>query len=285
VTYVEERAPARSKGIGRSIALALCEKFRMPVALVGRDAKSLADASAECAAFVPRDHVMTFAFDVRDNARMKKAVDETAARFGAITVLVCSAGINRRRWSVAPDGKKFADPKLWQELMDINVSSTMCAFLATGAPARTNAPTAATGYALPHMLRGTTSEGVAPCVLFVGSRIVRTGGAPGQQSYAASKMALAGFSQSIHYEVRAHGIRTCCLNVGIVATDLGSRGPSGGSFGIAKTSMLIQPSDVSAACVNIVGSPAYVNVTAIDMSGTSPEFLSNDGESLRMTKL
>jgi NAD(P)-dependent dehydrogenase (short-subunit alcohol dehydrogenase family) len=178
-----------SKGIGKSIGLAICQHFKMSLALVGRDAHSLSQAASEAAAFVPASQILTFAFDVRDNAAMKRAMDETAVKLGGVTVLVCSAGINRRRHAVSTDGQQFADPKPWQELLDINLSSSM----------------SATGYAMPHLIKGRSSAGVAPTIFFVGSRIVRLGGAPGQQSYAASKMGLAGFSQSIHQEVRDHG--------------------------------------------------------------------------------
>jgi len=102
-----------SKGIGKNIAVSICQKFKMPVALVGRDLKSLEQAANECAQFVPREQVLTFAFDVRDNDAMKKAIDGTARQLGGITVLVCSAGINRRRAAISNDGLKFADPKLW----------------------------------------------------------------------------------------------------------------------------------------------------------------------------
>jgi NAD(P)-dependent dehydrogenase (short-subunit alcohol dehydrogenase family) len=45
-------------------------------------------------------------------------------------------------------------------------------------------------------------------------------GAPGASSYAASKHALEGWSESLHYEVRRHGVRVVLVEPGAFKTDI-----------------------------------------------------------------
>lgn len=197
-----------SRGIGKDIAIACARELKFSVALLGRDEAALKETVTECLKYIPQSKILCFAFDVRNNEKLKQAIDQTAETFGGLTALCNSAGINRRRYSVSPDGKKFADPLLWNELMEINVNSSF----------------SATGYALPHLVKAKlTRAGIAPAVFFISSRAIRLGGSPGQQSYVASKMAISGFSNSIQHEVKAHGIRCLSLNVGLVATELGTR--------------------------------------------------------------
>ena len=171
-----------SRGIGKDIAIACARELKFSVALVGRDEQALQDTVKECLKFISKEQILCFAFDVRDNNKLKEAIDKTASTFGGLTALCNSAGINRRRYSVSPDGKKFADPLLWNELIDINVNSSF----------------SATGYALPHLVKTKiTASGIAPAIFFISSRAIRLGGSPGQQSYVASKMAITGFSNSI----------------------------------------------------------------------------------------
>lgn len=254
-----------SKGIGKSIAVRVAKEMRIPIAIHGRDQASLEQAAQECAEFVGAENVMTFAFDARDNGLMKKALEETAKKFNGIEMLVCSAGINQRKRSVSPDGKSFADPERWQELMQINVGASM----------------SATAYALPHMIQRKSGASI----FFIGSRGIRIGGSPGQQSYVASKMAISGFAGSVQHEVKDHGVRVVCLNVGLVATDLGTKAPKSGAFTPAPAKLQIQPNDVAdCVCFAHTLDPS-VSAQTFDMCGVNEDFLDKDGKSLKMSAL
>jgi len=254
-----------SRGIGKSIAVRIAKEFKMPVALVGRDEAALKQTREECAQFVGDSNVMTFAFDVRDSAKLKSSIDSVADRFGGLSVLVCSAGINRRANAVSADGTKIANPKVWQELMDINYNSAVYA----------------TQYSLPHMIR--RPEG--PSIFYIGSRTIRVGGSPGQQAYVASKMAIAGFAQSVQHEVKNFGVRVVALNVGLVSTELGNKVPKVKNFVPAPPETQIQPEDVAEAVSFTLRMDPGVSPMAFDICGMTDEFLDKDGKALKMSNL
>jgi 3-oxoacyl-[acyl-carrier protein] reductase len=262
-----------SRGIGASIAIACAKDLKMNVALVGRDDQALAKTKAAVAQHVGEDGVMTFCFDVRNNIAMKDALNETAKKFGHISVVVCSAGINRRRNAVSNDGKIFSDPVIWQDVININVNASM----------------ATAGYSLPHLLNNKTS--IPSTIFFVGSRNIRVGGAPGQSTYIASKMAIAGFAQSLQQELKSHGVRVITLNVGLVGTELGTKPPTGGRtkevFKPIPANLQISPEDVAQVCIySLKDFAPHLSPTAIDVCGTQEEFVGkSDGGGLKLSQL
>jgi NAD(P)-dependent dehydrogenase (short-subunit alcohol dehydrogenase family) len=254
-----------SRGIGKGIALRIARDFKMPMAILGRDQAELDKVSAECAKYVGSDRVQTFAFDARDSAKLKDAIDSVAAKYGGISVLVCSAGINRRANAVSSDGKKVADPKVWQNLMDINFSSAMFA----------------TQYALPYMIN--RPEG--PAIFYVGSRTIRVGNAPGQQAYIASKMALNGYAASVQQEIKQFGVKVVTLNVGLVATDLGTKAPKQNNFIPAPAETQIQTEDVADAVAFTLNLGPETSPMSFDICGMIEEFQDKDGKSLKLSNL
>lgn len=257
-----------SRGIGAAVAERLAREFGFRVTLLGRDEAALAESARKCAVHVGSDAVAATCVDLRDNVRLRAAIDGAAMRWGGLTSIVCSAGINRRRNAASKDGKSFADPVVWQDVVNSNLNSAM----------------AATGYAVPHLV-ATSTEGLSPAIFFVGSRNVRIGGAIGQQAYLASKAGINAFAQSVQQELKPLGIKVVVLNVGLVATDLGTRTPTNQAFKPVSGDLQIQPSDVGEACVYAFRCAPHVSPAAIDICGTSEEFLGAGGEALKASSL
>ena len=254
-----------SKGIGKSIAIRLAKEFNMPMGILARDEKALIETSNELSQYLDSNKIYTFQFDVRNQDKLKSAIDFMAERFGGISVLVCSAGINRRANAVLSNGTKFASSKIWQDIVDINFVSAMHA----------------TSFALPHMIK--RPEG--PSIFYVGSRMIRLGSAPGQQAYIASKMAIAGFAASVQQEVKDFGVRVVCLNVGLVSTDLGNKIPKDKKFMVVPGELQIQPEDIADAVAFTMHTDPKVSPVSFDICGMVDEYVDVSGGALKLSNL
>ena len=135
------------------------------------------------------DGVVAAPCDVRDLDALTSLCDTTAARFGAIDIVVANAGVG----AYGP----FLELSLehLDEMIDVNLKGTLYAVRA----------------ALPHML------GREGDVIALASEAGRRG-LPLEAVYCASKFGQVGFTRALDHELREHGIR--CTNVcpGGVAT-------------------------------------------------------------------
>jgi len=126
VTRLEGRVAVvtgASKGLGEAIALALAEAGAR-LALVARDRGQLEQAAAALRA--RGAEAEPYAADVRDEVQVAAIAEAVAARFGAVHILVNSAGVNLR--------KKLTEFTLeeWRRVLDTNLTGVflMCrAFL------------------------------------------------------------------------------------------------------------------------------------------------------------
>ena len=84
-------------------------------------------------------------------------------------------------------------------------------------------------------------------MFFVSSRNARTPGMAGQGSYLASKHGMNAFADSVLADVSRYGVKTCCLNPGLVATDLGTRPHPNPAIRIASADEQIQLRDLTDA--------------------------------------
>jgi NADP-dependent 3-hydroxy acid dehydrogenase YdfG len=166
-----------SRGIGAAIAHALHARG-VSLALASRGADDLG-----------LDGAFARAADVRDLDALVALCDETAARFGAIDILVANAGVG----AFGPFLKVSREQL--DAMIDTNLKGTLYAVRA----------------ALPHML------GRAGDVVAIASDAGRRG-FPHETVYCASKFGQVGFMRALDHELRDHGIR--CTNVcpGSVAT-------------------------------------------------------------------
>jgi short-subunit dehydrogenase len=157
------------------------------VAATARNAGALAGLRAE--------NVLTLPLDVLDEASMTAAVADTLARFGTIDVLVNNAG-----FGVFGPLEGIAAEQLERQFR-VNV-------LGTAAMIR-------------HVLPGMRQQrrGTIINMSSIGGRI----GTPYLSAYYATKFAIEGLSESLRYELKAHGVRVKLIEPAHFKSDFISR--------------------------------------------------------------
>lgn len=128
--------------------------------------------------------------DVTDDASVRKAVDEAAARFGGIDVVVNNAGIGAQG-TVADN-----DDSEWHRVFDVNV---------VGIARVTRA-------ALPYLRTSKHAAVVNTC------SVAATAGLPRRALYSASKGAVLSLTMAMAADHIHEGIRVNCVNPGTADT-------------------------------------------------------------------
>jgi 3-oxoacyl-[acyl-carrier protein] reductase len=221
-----------SQGIGYAIAEALLKRG-MRVAITGRDVGRLAAAAQRLAA---GDRVLRLAGDVGDATAARALVDQAAAAFGGLDVLVNNAGIglfgNVSDFSVED----------WDRLVATNVSGV---FYCTRA-------------AIPHLRR----RGGGWVINI--SSLAGVNPFPGAAAYCASKAALDAFTMALMQEVRHDGIRVAAIAPGSVATGFsGRRGEDGADWKLS-------PADVAEVVVDLIAHPSRSLPSRVELRPSRP---------------
>jgi len=174
-----------SSGIGAALCRALAREGAT-VALVARRADRLAEVAATLA---PGGHAV-FSCDVRDPRAIDATLAAAGERLGPIDVLVNNAGIGRYLAFVDTDAAETA------AILETNLLAALHFTRAL----------------LPGMLA--RRRGHVVNVASIAARI----GSRNHAVYCASKFALAGFSESLVYELDGSGVGVTLVNPGIIAT-------------------------------------------------------------------
>lgn len=182
-----------SKGIGLAIAAAFAGAGAN-VAITGRDEQAL--AAAEQTLQSGGGSVFASRTDVRDLAAVETLMQEAAARFGGIDVLVNNAGVG----AFGPVGEMSVED--WHTVIDTNLTG---AFYCT----RT---------ALPHLRKS------ANAYIINISSLAGKNWFAGGAAYCASKAGLNAFSEALMQDVRQHDIRVSYVMPGSVNTEFNFMG-------------------------------------------------------------
>jgi 3-oxoacyl-[acyl-carrier protein] reductase len=182
-----------ARGIGRAIAERLTREGTR-VALVDVDA----DALGEAATALGRDAFVLPA-DVRDEDALRDAVEQAAARWGGLDIVVANAAI---QLVGSDDRADRLDRAVWHETLDVNLTG---AFLTAKHGAR--------------VLLANRAGGVIVCV---GSPAGSYGIARGLQAYAASKAGMVGLVRTMAADYAGDGIRVNAVFPGITETSMNS---------------------------------------------------------------
>jgi meso-butanediol dehydrogenase / (S,S)-butanediol dehydrogenase / diacetyl reductase len=134
---------------------------------------------------------MAIRADVTDRPAVERAVAETEARFGAIDILVCNAGVSRGNDLVT------IDEETWDSTVDIVLKGT---FLFTKA-------------VLPGMIARRKGA-----ILTIASVNGQTG--LGEEPYSAAKAGVINLTQNIAVRHGKDGIRANCIAPGTVRTPI-----------------------------------------------------------------
>ncbi len=176
-----------SSGIGRATALAFAARGAIVVGAARRTA--LLD---ELVAQIERrdGRALAVACDVADREQVQRLHDRVRDEFGRCEVLVNNAGIG---------GSLFEAMTLdeIERVVRVNVLGVM----------------SCTRVFLPLMLDG--GRGHVVNVASLAGRFAT----PGSSVYAATKHAVVGFSEALHFEVAPRGVRVTAVNPGFVETE------------------------------------------------------------------
>jgi len=180
-----------SMGIGKAMASAFLREG-CKCTLIARSPDTLAAAVKELSAVSPG--VKAFPADVSSESDVQSLVDFTLSEFGAIDVLVNSAGI------YGPIGPSVdVDSDKWWEAVEINLRGT---FLCTQ-----------------HVLRAMVKQGTRGKIINLAG-----GGAaspfPNFSAYATSKAAVVRLTETLAMEVKDYGIDVNVIAPGAVNTRL-----------------------------------------------------------------
>lgn len=169
--------------------------------------------------------------DVTDTASIGAAVEAVAAELGGIDDVVLAAGV------MALGSVAGTDPATWRDLLDVNVTG-----LLTGARA-----------VLPHLGPGST---VVVISSMSGRRVASAAGGV----YAATKHAAHAVAETLRLEVGPRGVRVTTVSPGFVATDLVAGQENADAFGERMHDEGLEPADVAAGVVHVLGLPPAVVV-------------------------
>jgi NADP-dependent 3-hydroxy acid dehydrogenase YdfG len=183
-----------SSGLGRATAVAMAQAGAH-VALLARDANGLQDVAAEIEHLNRR--ALSLSVDVSNEAQITAAIEQIIVTFGRIDILVNAAGTD------VPGPVATLATRDWDYVLAVNL----------------RAPFILAKTVFPYMQqagRGT--------IINVSSVAGKRGWA-NAAAYCASKFGLTGFTQALAAEGKAHGIRTCIVYPGAMATHWGTFSP------------------------------------------------------------
>lgn len=176
-----------SSGIGEALGVAFAKEGAR-VALLARSVDRL-----ETAANAVREaggEAFTHACDVTDRTSIDAAVAATVDRFGGLDVVVANAGFG------VSGTLESLNTNDYRRQFDTNVYGAIDTVYAT----------------LPHLVESQGRLGIVSSIL---GKLAR----PGMSAYAASKFALCGFAEAIHYELLPRGVAVTCINPGLVESN------------------------------------------------------------------
>jgi NAD(P)-dependent dehydrogenase (short-subunit alcohol dehydrogenase family) len=179
-------------GIGRATAIAF-GRAGYSVGVLGDDLEDVAPvADYLYGAGTPSLAVKA---DISDEITMRRAVDDVAAHFGRIDVVVANAGINGV-WAPIDDLR----PEEWDRTIAVNLRGTYLSIHTT----------------VPHLKAG----GGGAIVVVSSINGTRTFTTPGATAYTATKAAQVAMVQQLALELARHHIRINAVCPGEIATSI-----------------------------------------------------------------
>lgn len=231
-----------TSGFGR----AAVERFHgagWRVIATGRRAERL-DALADA---LGRERIHTAAFDIRDEAAMRAALEALPEDFRSIDVLVNNAGL---ALGTAPAQR--ADLAQWKQMIDTNVTA-----LAT----------------LTHALLPTLIERKG-AILNVSS-VAATYPYAGGNVYGGTKAFVAQFSLGLRSDLHGTGVRVTSIEPGMAETEftlVRTRGDQAASDTLYKGADPILPGDIAETLFWIATLPPHLNINRIEVMPVRQSF-------------
>jgi serine 3-dehydrogenase (NADP+) len=206
-----------------------------------------ADRLDALATTLGRELIHTAAFDVRDEAAMRTAIDAIPAGFRDIDVLVNNAGL---ALGTAPAQR--ADLAQWKQMIDTNVTA-----LAT-----------MTHLLLPRLIE---RKGAIINIGSVAGSYPYAGG----NVYAGTKAFVSQFSLDLRCDLHGTGVRVTSIEPGMAETEftvVRTGGDSAASQALYKGANPITPDDIAETIFWIANLPPHLNINRIEVMPVKQSF-------------
>ena len=230
-----------AKGIGRAICLALAENGMNIAVNYAGSAAAAEETAAACRALGVQ--AITLQADVRSPEACQKLVEDTAAAFGRIDVLVNNAGITRDNLMM-----RMSDDD-WQSVIATNLSSAF--YLTRG------------------LLRPMMGKRWGRIINI--SSLTGQAGNAGQVNYAAAKAGMIGLTKSLAKEVASRNITVNAVAPGFIETDMTSVLPKtvvDAVVPLIPMKKMGKTQDIAAACLFLASDQAcYITGQVIGVNG------------------
>ncbi len=231
-----------TSGFGRAAAKRFVDAGWRVIA-TGRRAERLDALASE----LSRDRVHTAAFDIRDEAAMRTALDALPEAFRAIDVLVNNAGL---ALGTAPAQR--ADLLQWKQMIDTNITAlvTMTHALLPGLIERKGA------------------------ILNIGS-VAGTYPYTGGNVYAGTKAFVSQFSLDLRCDLHGTGVRVTSIEPGMAETEftlVRTSGDQSASETLYKGADPISADDIADTIFWIANLPPHLNVNRIEVMPVRQSF-------------
>ncbi len=225
-------------GMGQAAAVSLA-RAGMQLVLSGRRATKL-EETAGLVREVGAEAVIE-ALDITDAEAVAQVVSRIEGRFGGLDTAVLSAGINikNRSW-------KDVDAAGWDSVINIDLNGAFYCCQAI----------------LP-ILRRQKSGLIINVASWAGVRVSTLSG----PAYSAAKHAMVAMSESINMEESKHGIRSCALCPGEVATPLLEQRPV--PITEEQKEVMVQSEDIGETVLFLAGLPERVCINQLIISPTA----------------
>jgi NADP-dependent 3-hydroxy acid dehydrogenase YdfG len=216
-------------GVGQATALKLAQQD-WRVAILGRRAEALQETISQAGVHASRlaPHVC----DVSDAATVAEIGKRVLAEFGEVEVLVNAAGTNAPRRSL-----EVLSPEDYHAMIATNLNGAYYCVQAF----------------LPQM-RARKSGTIINIISDAGKHASPKAG----PAYVMSKFGLAGLTQSINAEERAHGVRACAIFPGDIDTPLLDKRPAPPDA--AARARMMRAEDVADCALFCINLPRHVIV-------------------------
>jgi NADP-dependent 3-hydroxy acid dehydrogenase YdfG len=228
-------------GIGLAVARAFLEEGAR-VAIAGRDEAKLRRAAERLSG---GDRLKCYAMDVAVSDQVQATVQDLAARWGPVEVLVNNAGLNLRKRSV-----RELTPENWRLLLQANLDGAFYCIHAV----------------LPGMLEG--RNGV---IINISSIAGKRPGPLGGAGYAAAKFGMRALGLCLAAEEMNSGIRVSNIYPGEVDTPILEVRPQPVSDEHRR--QILRAEDVAAAVVFVATLPPRVSVPELVIKPTAQLYI------------